>query len=75
MAFSTLEKRLETIADSGKVSVKSGVKEGLLYCIIQLGNYATVEALSAAVEDYLGKEHKAVQYIQCIRTQREISGS
>jgi hypothetical protein len=71
MAFSTLEKRLETAADTNKVAVMSGVKEGLLYCLISAGNYATMDALDTAVQGYLGKEHAANKWIQCIRKDGE----
>lgn len=68
MAFSTLENRLKTsVNQAGTPCVSAGVKEGLLYVIIQLGNYATPKALETAMIGYLGKEHKACDWVKLIK--------
>ncbi|MHC4372098.1 MAG: hypothetical protein ACYSW8_31210 [Planctomycetota bacterium] len=72
MAFATLQNRLKTeVNQAGTPCVKHGVKEGLLYCLISAGSYATMEALDTAVQGYLGKGHKACDWIQCIRKDGE----
>lgn len=68
MAFATLQNRLKTsVNQAGTPCVKADIESGLLYCLISVGAYATVEALETAVTGYLGTSHPAVQSIQKIR--------
>ena len=71
MAFATLQNRLHTASDSGKVSVQSDVVSGLLYCFISAGAYVSMAAAKTAMVGYIGKEHKALEALNGLRREGE----